>query len=589
MTDHSTALAVITLLGITAQWISWRIGLPSILLLLVFGIGAGHWIDPDGLFGNELLFACVSLAVAVIMYEGGLTLKIGELPAAGGTVRNLVTFGAAATWLLTAVAAHYILGLDAPLAVLLAAVLVVTGPTVIAPMLRHIRPTGAVGPILKWEGIVIDPIGALLAVLVYEAVVLNEHGEVTGHLATAILKTVVCGGGLGVLAAIILILLLQRHLVADYLESAVSLMLVVGSFAAANHIQHESGLLTVTVMGFILANQRRADVRHIVEFKENLRVLLISVLFIVLAARLDIDRLRMVLGPGLIFVGVLILIIRPAATLLSTYGSGLSWPERGFLAWMAPRGIVAAAVSSVFAIRLEAAGFADANLLVSYTFLTIIVTVTIYALTGPLLARRLGVSEANPQGILFAGAQGWVCAIARTLQREGFAVLLVDTNRENIRAARMDGIRASDCSILGEGALDELELGGLGRLAAVTPNDWVNILAVQRFRSVFGKAQCFQVAPPPESARQQQLHSYLQGKVMFDTDATAFKLQHLHEDGWTVRATKLTDEFDYEAFRSRNPNAILLFAISGKALSVFSAESDAPENGTTIISMTRPE
>ncbi len=251
-------LAGIIVLGAAAQWIAWRVGLPSILLLLTFGIIAGRWLHPTALFGN-LLFPMVSISVALILYEGGLTLKLAEFRKVGGVVRNLVTVGAAVTWLIGALAAHFVIGLDAGLSALLGAVVVVTGPTVIGPLLRQIRPSGPVGPLLTWEGIVIDPLGALLAVLVF-GIVSGEAEGAAGHVAWGIAKTVVFGGGIGFLAAAILVVMIERYWIADFLQNAVSLMLVVAAFAIANHIQHESGLLAVTVMGFVLANQKRADI-----------------------------------------------------------------------------------------------------------------------------------------------------------------------------------------------------------------------------------------------------------------------------------------------------------------------------------------
>ena len=462
-------LAGIIVLGAAAQWIAWRVGLPSILLLLTFGIIAGRWLHPTELFGN-LLFPMVSISVALILYEGGLTLKLAEFRKVGGVVRNLVTAGAAVTWLIGALAAHFVIGLDAGLSALLGAVVVVTGPTVIGPLLRQIRPSGPVGPILKWEGIVIDPIGALLAVLVF-GIVSGEAEGAAGHVAWGIAKTVVFGGGIGFLAAAILVVMIERYWIADFLQNAVSLMLVVAAFAVSNHIQHESGLLAVTVMGFVLANQKRADIEHIVEFKENLRVLLISALFIVLAARLEISQLLNVLGRGVAFAAVLVLVARPVCVLLATWRSDLSKAQRLFLGWMAPRGIVAAAVASVFALRLEtvwrerlerleAAGdpaaaalsdqLAGVAQLVPVTFITIIASVALYGLTAPIVARRLGVAESNPQGILFAGAHAWIREAAALLQREGIAVLLIDSNRQNVHAARMAGLPTYAGSILSE-------------------------------------------------------------------------------------------------------------------------------------------
>jgi NhaP-type Na+/H+ or K+/H+ antiporter len=600
-------LSAIVVLGAGAQWIAWRINLPSILLLLLFGIAAGPWlgwIRPDELFGPVLLPAA-SLAVALILYEGGLTLRMAELPKVGAAVRNLVTLGAALTLAIIAVAAHWILGLPWPLAALLGAVLSVTGPTVITPLLLHIRPKGPAGPILKWEGIVIDPIGAMLAVLVFETIELGATSGAGRHALIAVLKTVLLGGGIGFAMGMMLTLVLARHWIADHLENAISLMMVVAAFALANQVQHESGLLAVTVMGFTLANQKWADVQPIVEFKENLRVLLISALFIVLAARLEIAQVQAVLGSGLILVAVLILLARPLSAWICTMGARLAWRQRALIAWMAPRGIVAAAVASLFAFRLEErlAGPGDpagavlsftaaqVQMLVPITFVTIIATVAVYGLSAPLLARWLGVAEANPQGVLFVGAPSWARQIALLLQREGIGVMLADTNRDLVREARMKGLPVHSGSVLSDSALDRLDLGGLGRLIAATPNNWVNVLSVQRFRHLFGKANCYQLATQSDRPATEK-PSYAQGRIAFGPEVTFAALASKVASGFVAKATKLSEQFDYDAFLAEyGEGALPLFVINGQRnLTVLrSAEGLAPEAGDTLICLVPPE
>ena len=591
--SHSVLLAIagIVVLGIGAQLLAARLRLPSILVLLIFGFIAGPvtgFLQPDTLFG-ELLFPLVSISVALILYEGGLSLKLADLPKVGGVVRNLILLGALITWAIGAVTAHLIFGLDWGLATLLGAVLVVTGPTVIGPLLRHIRPGGSLGPILMWEGIVIDPIGAVLAVLVFEAIG-GGSGTTTAHFAEALIKTIAFGGGFGLLAAGVLTLLMSRYWVPDFLQSAVSLMLVVAAFTGANLLQDESGLLAVTVMGIALANQKYADIRHIVEFKENLRVLLISSLFILLAARLEPRDLTGVALGGVLFVAVLVLVVRPLAAFISTIRSGLPRAERLFLAWMAPRGIVAAAVSSVFAIRLQEQGYLNAELLVPITFIVIIGTVAIYGLTSPLAAYRLGVADPNPQGTLLVGAHGWVRALAKLLQEKGFRVLLVDSNRENVAAARMAGLPTYTGSILAEYAIAEMRLGGIGRLLALTPNDWVNTLAVQRFTSVFGKAECYQLPPQEEPAGKQTLHKHLHGRWLFTTGMTDAELERRFAAGDTLKATPLSDEFNFAAFESLyGESAVPLFVIteSGRLKVITAEETPQPRPGQTLISLVR--
>ena len=581
-------LAGILILGVAAQWLAWRIGLPSILLLLIIGIVGGPvvgWIKPDDWFGN-LMFPVISLSVALILYEGGLSLKLSELSKVGAVVRNLISIGALVTWAVTLPAAHYIVGLPWGLAALLSAVLIVTGPTVIGPLLRQIRPTGGVGPILKWEGIVIDPIGAVLAVLIVE-VLAGESGGASSHMILGVIKTIVLGGGIGLAAAGILVLMLARYWIADYLQNGVSLMFVVAAFAVSNHFQHESGLLAVTVMGFALANQKRVDVKHIVEFKENLRVLLISSLFIVLAARLKLEALADVTWPGLLFVAVLVLVARPLCVLISTWRSELSVRERVFLAWMAPRGIVAAAVASVFAMRLEnLPGYEAAGVLVPITFITIMTTVALYGLTSAMLARRLGVAEAHPQGILFVGAHAWAREIAALLQREGYRVLLVDSNWENVNAARMAGLPTYAGNILDDHVLDELDLGGIGRLLAVTPNDWVNVLAVHRLEGVFDKSECFQLSRRGGKSAKKDRRLFLHGRWLFNEDVTYDTFRDRLDQGFIAKATGLTETFDYTAYRARyGESAIPLFIVDGKGhLEVIASEADPePQPGQTLV------
>jgi len=404
----------------------------------------------------------------------------------------------------------------------------------------------------------------------------------------AVVNTVVLGGGLGLIAAGLLTLLIYRYWIPDFLQSAVSLMLVVAVFTGANLLQPESGLLAVTVMGITLANQRLADVKHIVEFKENLRVLLISALFILLAARLRPGDLGGIGAGGLLFVALLVVVGRPLAAFASTFKSRLSRNERLVLAWMAPRGIVAAAVASVFEPRLEQVGYRDAHLLVPITFLVIIGTVAIYGLTSPLVARRLGVADANPQGVLLVGAHGWVRALASVLQTKGFRVLLVDSNRAHVAAARMAGLPTYAGSILAEYAIAEMSLGGLGRILAVTPNDWVNTLAVQRFRSVFGRAECYQLPPQDESRGKQRLHKHLHGRWLFAEGVTDVVLEQRFAAGATIKATPLSAEFDYAAFQSLyGESAVPMLVITeGGRLNVIAADqTPKPLPGQTVISL----
>lgn len=593
-------LSGVLALGVTAQWLAWRFRVPSILLLLLFGFAAGQsprFTDPEQLVGEDLFYAIVSLSVAVILFEGGLSLRISELRAKGGMVARLVTMGAVITWLLTTLAARFILGLTLEISLLVGAILTVTGPTVIMPLLRHVRPTKQLGAVAKWEGIVIDPIGAVLAALVFEAVSSEGIQAAASHTLLGLLATAAFGGTVGIVAAVLLVQLLKRFLVPDYLENVVILTVVLASFTLSNVQFHESGLVAVTILGVALANQKAVTVHHVVMFKENLQVLLLSVLFILLGSKLKLNDLLELGWPGLLFLLSLLFVVRPAAVFLSTWGGGMNNKERMFLAWLAPRGIVAAAVSSLFALQLsqmeglDPAVAADATELAPIVFLTIVGTVAIYGLTLSPLARWLGMAEPTPQGILFAGASLVVRTIAKSLQDEGFQVLLVDTNHQNIMTARMQGLPTVQASILSEYVNEELDLSGIGRLATMTPNDEVNALAVMEFDHVFGRAGIFQVAPNTAGkGRQDPAKGKFRARVLFDRGATYSNLTQRMVLGAVVKKTKLTEEFDFEDFRALyGPDALVLFVLDDGELKPRTSESTTvPTAGQTIISLVQP-
>ncbi len=586
-------LAAILVLGALAQWFGWLLRLPSILLLLVFGFLAGPiagFIRPDQLFGN-LLLPFVSISVALILFEGGLTLNLRELGGTGPVVVMLVSVGALTTWILAAAAAYLLIGLDFGLSALLGAILTVTGPTVVLPLLRHIRPVGAVNAILKWEGIVIDPIGAVLAVIAFEVVAQERYEHAFLYAAWTVVRTMLMGSLLGISGAVLLAVAIRRYWIPDHLQTLVAAMLVVAVFAGSNWLLHESGLMAVTVMGIALANQRYADMRHILEFKENLRVFLLSAVFVLLSARLKLGELTTV-GLGTIgFLAALLFVVRPAGVMLSTLGSKLRWTERAFIAWMAPRGIVAAAVTSVFALALEERGIVQARLLVPVVFSTIVGTVLVYGLTGGLVARRLQLADPNPQGLLLLGAGAFARSLAQAMQSAGFRVLLVDTNRENIRTANMEGLSTYFGSVLAEDTLERIELAGIGRLLALTPNDEVNTLAIQRFAHLFGRAELYQVAPKGSDAGRSKIGAQLHGRLLGRSDATLARIDDLMERGATVRSTKLTPEFTLESFRARHGDEVMpLFVLgeNGRLTVVTAEEKFQPRPGQTLFSLAFP-
>jgi len=585
--------ATIIVLGIGAYWASWRLGIPAILLLLASGFVAGPvtgLINPDEIFGNILL-PVVSASVAVILFEGGMNLKFSELREIRKVVVSLVTVGVLVTWAVTAIAAYFLFGFSHQIASLLGAILVVTGPTVIMPLLRNLRPTGGMGSIMKWEGIVIDPIGAMLAVLVFQAVVAGGVIEATEKVGLSVLKTVIVGGAVGVAGGRALIIIMKRYWAPDYLLNSVTLMILIAAFTFSDYIQKESGFVTVTIMGIVLANQREVSIKHIMEFKETLRVLFISSLFIILSSRLtfsDLDFLMSV--ESALFLLVLFLIARPLSVFISTRGSGLRLKEKLFLSWMAPRGIVAAAVASVFGLKLTEGGFAGAEHLVSITFLVITATVLVYGLTAPPLARVLGVAKPDPQGVLFVGAHDWARAMAKFLHDDGFKVSLVDSSWENVSAAHKDGLQAHYKNIVLDDVAEHLDCDGIGKLLALTSNDEVNSLAALSFVESFGRSQVYQLPRQSgrHSAHEESAASELTGRFLFSPEATYEYITFQFGTGAVIKKTQITAEFDYEAFRSHyGAKAVPLFLIkeNGELLAFANDNPPAPQPGHHLVAL----
>lgn len=556
----------ILIFGVGAQWTAWRFHLPAILLLLISGILAGPVfgiLDPDLLMG-DLLIPFISVAVAIILFEGGLSLRFSELKNVGGVIVKLVSIGVVLTCIITAVSAHLIFGFGWELAILLGAILVVTGPTVIIPLLRQVRPSGQVGSILKWEGIVIDPIGAMLAVLVFEVILSTSFTAATSVAIMSILKTIFFGTIVGLAGAALLYFLLKRHLLPDFLQNPISLMVIVTVFTVSNMLQHESGLWATTLAGIALANQKSARIHHIMEFKENLRVLLLSALFILLAGRVELQSLIENLNWDLLaFLAILIFIARPVSVYISTLFSDISWREKIFLCWMAPRGVVAASISSIFAINLAQNGFAQADQLVPIVFLVIISTVTIYGLPASWVARKLGVAKPVPNGVLILGAHDWSLQLARAIQDSGIRVMVADSNRRNIAHARTLDLPTHHGNVLSEFALEEINLDGIGHMLSLTPNDEVNSLAALRFGEIFGRSHVYQLPPNTHGKTDNKdVSSNLSGRILFH-DALNFEhLSRSLQNEGSISSFEITAETSFDDFASREERHIIpLFQI----------------------------
>ena len=590
----TVAIALLLTSGIAAQWLAWRVRLPAILPLLITGFLIGpvlQLVDPSELIG-DLFFPEISLAVGLILFEGGLTLRLSQIREMRKVVFNLVTVGALITWVGSALAAYLILDLPLGFSLLFGALIIVTGPTVIGPLLRNVRPTANIANVLKWEGILIDPIGALVAVLVFEFLIIGDQQAALSHSLLLFGKFVVVGTLVGILGGIIVAYLLRRRHLPDYLVNVTTLTVVFASFTLASTLAHESGLLAAVIMGMVLGNAN-LPIEDLLSFKEDLSVLLISILFVTLAAEVELELLLAILNwPVLILLAAIILVIRPLNVFISTLRSPLSFREKLFLSWIAPRGIVAASVSSLFVIRLQEA-HTGIEVLTPLVFVVILGTVTLNSLTAKPLANLLGVAEPDPQGFLILGSHEFARKIGQFLQQEGFNVAMTDTNWAHVVAARNQELYAYYGSPLSEKSDDELRLTGIGKLLALTSNDEANALTALKYAREFGSDNVYQLEPRRTPDVRGKLGHERRGRIAFGRGVTYGELDSLFARGAQLKKFELREESDYEKVIERNRDVHLpMFVIRKGMIRVVTEDEPAPEPGGTLVSLvleTKPE
>ncbi|SDH06765.1 NhaP-type Na+/H+ or K+/H+ antiporter [Vibrio xiamenensis] len=588
----AASLALIGLLSLLCQLIGWRLHLPAILPLLLVGLTVGPGfdiIDPDALFGDTL-FPLISLGVAIILFEGALTLNIQEIRGHGRMVMNLVTVGIVVTWTCVTLGAHFLAGFDWALAALFSALVVVTGPTVIAPMLKSVHPKAELGRILRWEGIIIDPIGALLAVLVYEFIV--SSAEATEHMFSALAMVIGVGLGLGIIAGIVVAEVLKRNWVPHYLRNITVLTIVLGVYALSNELQEESGLLTVTILGMWLANIKNLELDDIIEFKETLTVLLISGLFILLASRLDSNAFTELGWGGVGVLGVVMFIARPLSVWLSGIGTDLTAKDKWFLSWIAPRGIVAAAVSSLFAIKLDDMGlFEGIDKLVPLVFLMIIGTVVAQSLTARLWAKFLGITQGKPQGVLIFGATSFTREFAKVLAKHKIKTILSDTNWESIRLSRMENLNVYFGNPASSHAESHLDMSGIGKVMVASPYRQTNPIVSMYYQNDFGENSVYQLSVG-ENTHERYKVDRNPNEVLFGDGVSYAKLNSLMATGSTIKSTPLTESFGVEQFWQRNPKALPLCLVKEGRLWLLTANEILEEletEGWELISVIPPD
>ncbi|KQR87547.1 cation:proton antiporter [Sphingomonas sp. Leaf343] len=595
MEHPALVIALIGALGIGAQWVAWRTGWPAIALMLVAGVVAGPvtgLIDPKHVFG-ELLEPIVSIAVALILFEGGLSLNVRELRRTDGAVTRLLFLGVPIGWVLGTLACYYIGGLVWPVAVLFAGILVVTGPTVVLPLLRQSTIAARPRAILKWEAIVNDPIGALCGVVTYEYLRRVGEGGTIASVALSLLAASVVAGLIGWLAARAIGWAFPRGHVPEYLKAPVLLVAVIGAFVVSNLIHQETGLLTVTVMGVALANMRLASLRDIHPFKENVTVLLISGVFVMLSATLNLEVLRRFEWRFAGFLLALLFLVRPATVLLSLAFTRVPWNERLLVAWIAPRGIVAVAISGLFALRLDQLGYGDGSILVTLSFAVVIATIIAHGFSIGPVSRWLKVTGATERGLLIVGGTPWSLSLANQLRTLEVPVTICDTSWQRLSPARQAGIATYHGEILAEATEDRLDLSQFQVLVATSDNEAYNALVCNEFAPEIGRDNVYQLGGGTDDHDEdtRALPTSLRGRALFASGHGVEEIVSRERQGWGFRKTRITERYDFDAIKADLPDEadMLLLLRKNGALRFFShATRPTAQPGDTILSYAPP-
>jgi len=595
MEEHAViAVALIATLGIGAQWLAWRIKLPAIILLIVVGLLAGPvtgWVKPSQDLGH-LLYPFIAMSVAIILFEGGLSLRLHEYHETGIDVKRLVTVGLVLTWGLGSLSAHYVAGLSWAVALVLGAIIVVTGPTVITPLLKQAKLKRRPAALLKWEGIINDPVGALLAVLVFEYFVSAGNKPFAVDVILTLGLVLLAAAALGAATGFGLGWGFRRGHVPEFLKSPIMLAAVLALYAVANHFQSEAGLMAVTVAGIVLANQKLRSIEELRRFKEYITIFLVSCVFIILTADMDIASLRNLDWRGGAWLALVIFVIRPLAVYLATLGTGIDWRERLLICWIAPRGIVAAAVAGLFAPRLLDSGYADAIELLPLVFSLIAVTVILHGLSIGLISRRLDLAAGKTDGLLIVGASPWSVGLAEALQELEIPAIVSDADWNHLRAARMSGLHTHHGHILSERAEQTLEMHEISHLLAATANDAYNALVCTRFAPELGHDNVYQLPYLADDEEVGEMSRTVRGKIIFQDGHTYDELMRRHYGGWGFSQTRLTQTFGYEEFITQaGPEAIPVALVnSKKSLDLFPLrETEEVGEDDVIISYRKAE
>ncbi|QFT63205.1 sodium:proton antiporter [Roseivivax sp. THAF30] len=557
--DPVMGFALVGALGVGSQWLAWRLRMPAIVLMLVAGLVVGPGLgllDPSRDFGN-LLQPMIAIAVAIILFEGGLTLHFAGLRDAATGVKRLVVLGAPLGWAFSAGTLHYVAGLSWATSAVFGGIMIVTGPTVIAPLLRQARLRRRPAALLQWEAIVNDPVGALAAVLAFEIVIVVQTATGAGQAVADLVIGIAVATLLGLAAGWGTARAFGRGMVPEYMKVPVLFVLVLGVFGVSDWVLHEAGLLAVTLMGILIANVELPSYTELRRFKEQATVMLVSGVFILLAANMDRETLMALDLRALLFVLAVIFVARPAAVLLSLAFSGVPRAERMLIALTGPRGVVLVAVAGLFGERLADIGIEDGAQMAPLAFALVAATVVLHGFTLSPLARALGLTAADRPGVMIVGGSPWSVALARALKGIGLPVIIVDPNYMHLRAAREAEIETYFGDLLSEDAEHRLDLVRYEQVIAATDNDAYNTLVTTDLGPEFGREKVFQLKRSKDSSARHALPATLGGRPIGPNE-TYLEANARIRDGWEFRATKLSKEFTLSQWREKNPKAFIV-------------------------------
>lgn len=579
------AFALVGALGVGAQWLAWRLRMPAIVLMLLAGLAVGPGLglfDPRTDIG-DLMQPMIAIAVAIILFEGGLTLNRDSLRSAAEGVRRLVFVGAPVGWLGSTLALHYVGGLSWASSAVFGGIMIVTGPTVIAPLLRQARLRKRPAQLLQWEAIVNDPIGALAAVLAFELVLVMQTAETFADAAWAMGSGIFVASVLGLAAGWLLSEAFRRAYVPEYMKVPVLFTAVLGVFAVSDHVLHESGLLAVTVMGIWMANAHLPSYTELRRFKEHATVLLVSGVFILLAASMDIETLSRLSWSALALVLAVMFVVRPLTVMILLAFSNIPVKERILVAFTGPRGVVLVAVAGLFGERLVAAGIEDAVLLSPLAFALVAATVVLNGFSLRPFARALGLAGGDTPGVIVVGGSQFATSFAQELQKHEIDVLVADTNWARLRRPREAGVPIFYGDILSEAAEHGVELMSFGRVVALSDNEAYNTLVATDLAPEFGRDNVFQLKQSKQENKRHALPPSLGGRP-FAGGMRFLEIAQKMSAGWKVRSTRLTDEFTFENWQAANPEAVPLAEINGQgALRLVAADAALKAAAGTLV------